>query len=331
MIVYIIFVILVIAGCYIWVSKDLAIFLVILSVILFTVIPCGITCFVKWLGKHLDDDKHEENKYQPSTERNAASSTPYAAPRKSTPSVTTFEKYNVYHRSYDGFADNMNCHLYKCRALYINTKRMRTIKDIQAFDEDGVIEQLKRLRYTEPFEIERVPFPEPSDDQKKWLGNISYADVCMQDASAILSKRHDRDSVPNPDLLEYATECKICLSYYIGKKALYDKIFWALEGRDKIAFFVFCVYRYTTDDRRANLNKSPHRELFYTFADDNLSNDSFIKSMNRYSGRELRFFGTLTINSRRITGGSTQTIAYKTALEFLRRHFTLTTIFHKSL
>ena len=331
MIVYIIFIILVIVCCYIWGSKDLALSLVILAVIFLGVIPYCIIRWVKWLGKHLDDDKHEESKYQPSTERDTISSTSYAAPRKTTPSVTISEKYNVYHRSYDGFADNMNCHLYKCRALYINTKRMRTIKDIQAFDEDGVIEQLKRLRYTEPFEIERVSFPEASDAQKEVLGNIYYGDVCMYDASALISKKDDRDSVPNPDLLEYATECKICLSYYIGKKALYDKIFWALEGRDKIAFFVFCVYRYTTDDRRANLNKSPHRELFYTFADDNLSNDSFIKSMNRYSGRELRFFGTLTINSRHITGGSTQTIAYKTALEFLRRHFTLITISHKSL
>ena len=157
------------------------------------------------------------------------------------------------------------------------------------------------------------------------------SDVCQYDASAILSRKYDNDSIPNPELLLYATECHLKSSYYIGKKALYDLIFSNLDLRDKIAFFVFCIYRYTTNDRQGNLNKSPHRDLFYAFSDDNITNDAFIKSMNKYSGRELRFFGTLTIDHVQTTGGSTRTIAYKTAIEFLRKHFTLTTISDKTM
>lgn len=235
----------------------------------------------------------------------------------STQEITSYE---VYHRPKDKFLDNMNYKLYRCRATFKKTKRKRSVT-LEGFSDNDVSNQLRESGFIEPFEIERISFPSYTDAQKAALGNIYLGNVCFYDASAILSKKYSYDSIPNPDLIDYATECHLKFSYYIGKKALYDLIFNLLDTKDKIAFFIFCIYRYKTNDRRGNLNKHPYRDLFYTFANNNLSNESFIKSMNKYAGNELRFFGNFTINGTVLHGGSTQTTAYKTANEFLKQHF----------
>lgn len=242
---------------------------------------------------------------------------------KRTTYIPQISLYEVFHRPSDHFIDNMNYKLYHCKGLYLKTKRKRSIK-IEAFDENDAMAQLRQAGFVEPFEIERASFPEITDAQKEALGNIYLGDVCQYDASEILGRQYSNDSVPNPELISYATECGMKFSYYIGKKALYDRIFRTLEPKDKIAFFVFCVYRFTTDDRRGNLNTHPYRDLFYTFAEENMANESFIKSMNKYSGEKLRYFGPLTINGiTSYDGGSKDTIAYKTAKAFLKQHFSI--------
>lgn len=241
--------------------------------------------------------------------------------------------YSVFHREKDSFIDNMNYQLYKCKGLYIQTNRKRTVK-LEAFRPDDVVVQMKKLGFIEPFEINRIAFPEITPLQLSALRSANIydtSDVCQFDASAILSKKYDHDSTPNPELVSYATSCHIKFSYYIGKKALYDLIFNCLDLRDKIAFFAFCVYRYATDDRSGNLNKHPSRNLFYKFAADNLSNESFVKSMNRYNGCDLRFFGKLTVRGTISYGASTDTIAYKTTLNFLRQHFTIRNVASKMI
>lgn len=248
------------------------------------------------------------------------SETPASKVENKSISTQEITSYEVYHRPKDKFLDNMNYKLYRCRATFEKTKRKRSIT-LEGFSDNDVSDQLRKSGFIEPFEIERISFPSYTDAQKAALGNIYLGDVCFYDASAILSKKYSYDSIPNPDLIAYATECHLKFSYYIGKKALYDLIFNLLDTKDKIAFFIFCIYRYKTNDRRGNLNKHPYRDLFYTFANNNFSNESFIKSMNKYAGNELRFFGNFTINGTVLHGGSTQTTAYKTAKEFLNQHF----------
>ena len=243
-------------------------------------------------------------------------------------------EYEIYHRAKDGFCDNMNYQLYQCKALYSQTNRKRTV-NLEAFNEADAAEQLRQGGFCEPFDIKRMPFPEATEKQidniKTYITKNIPDDICQYDASAMISRSCENDSVPHPDLLQYATEMKIHLSYYIGKRDLYDLIFNSLNIKDKTAFFVFCVYRFATDDRQANLNNSPHKNLFYEFATENISNEQFIKSMNKYEGHELRYFGKLTVNNIESTGGSSNTIAYKNAIEFLKKHFVLKNINSKSI
>jgi hypothetical protein len=98
-------------------------------------------------------------------------------------------------------------------------------------------------------------------------------------------------------------------------------VFSNLEGIDKIAFFAFSVYRWLSEDRHANLDTHPHKDVFYEFAEMVKDDTNFNKSLLKYDGEDLRFFGTITSNDTTYSGGSNNTIAYKKTAEYLRNKF----------
>ncbi len=170
----------------------------------------------------------------------------------------------------------------------------------------------------------------PTERQIAYARDLGIAipeNISREDLSHMISKVVDKDSDPNPGLVEYAQGKGILVSPHMGKRSLYSLIFSSLSGEDKIAFFAFSIYRWLSDDRRANLDNHPNKDAFYEFAKSVADNESFQKSMNRYSGDSLRFFGTLNVQGKDATlehtGGSTGTIAYKTAAEFLKNKFNL--------
>lgn len=178
-----------------------------------------------------------------------------------------------------------------------------------------------------PYKTE-VIFDEPTDRQieyAKALGISIPENASFEDVSCLISRKVDDDNNdPNPGLLEFADNRDMISSKYHGKKSLYNLVFNNLTGTDKIAFFVFCIYRYFSDDRHANLDTHPYKEIFYQFADSVATDNSFLKSLNRYSGSDLRFFGEMRLkNGYSISGGSMNTIAFKKAAEFLKETFNI--------
>jgi len=186
----------------------------------------------------------------------------------------------------------------------------------------------KQKILNEPYEINEIPFRPPSDRQleyAKGLGVKNPSDACLEDVSALISFAVDSDSEPNPELVEFATNRGFTFSKYIGKKALYDLIFYRLSPLDKIAFFCFSVYRYLSDDRHGNLDTSPHRDTFYSFAQQHEGDKKFVDSMLKYEGKDLRYFGTMRIKEEwetiSVHGGSIQTGAYRTVANYLHDKF----------
>lgn len=135
----------------------------------------------------------------------------------------------------------------------------------------------------------------------------------------MIDKKLRKDtSEPNPGLKEFADNHDILFSSHIGKKGLYDIVFYELSTLDRIAFFVFSIYRYYSNDRNANLDKSPHKDIFYEFANNTINNPKLVKSLDdNYSGADLRYFGTLQSYGQTLSGGSRQTSIFKTAKAFL--------------
>ena len=215
---------------------------------------------------------------------------------------------------------------FKVRAVYIPTNRKRT-ETLIAKDEEELIERLKNSDFKEPFDIEEI-FNESTDRQLEYAKDLGIKvpkDASLEDVSALISRNVDGDSLnPNPELIEYAVDKGLYFSKYIGKKALYNLIYESLSLKDRIAFFCFSVYRHLSDDRQGNLDKHRHKNLFYEFAESEINNDKFLKSLGKYTGEDIRFFGTLKFPDGGVTyGGSVNTIAFKTCALFLCKKLSL--------
>ena len=150
------------------------------------------------------------------------------------------------------------------------------------------------------------------------------SEMDAQDVSDLLSRQLRQDpKEPNPGLIEFARNRGIHFANGIGKKALYNRIWEQLPQYDKFAFFSFCVYRYLSDDRNiADMDKSPHKESFYKFADRCMKFARYTECLEDFEGEELRCFGELIINKGEssedfVGGGDTDSDLYNDAVVFL--------------
>ena len=216
----------------------------------------------------------------------------------------------------------LNLNVYVGRAKFKETNRMRKVMCYGASKWDAIA-NLRKLGFTDPIEITFTMPDKPTDDQLEVCQDYDIPvppDACKQDVSALIAKRFGDKSPPSEGLKEFATNHQIVFSSYIGKKLLYDKVFKGLDIEDKIAFFIFCVYRYLSDDRRSNLDTHPYRNIFYDFAREKAGSKRYINSLIKYEGRDLRFFGTLTFDEyppRSHQGGRTDLLAYRDAKQYL--------------
>lgn len=213
---------------------------------------------------------------------------------------------------------------FKAKALFKGTNRKRTVI-FTAKSEAEVVQLLLQAGYTEPFEITEE-LPEPATvsqiEYAKSLRIDIPANPTKEDLSALISRKMDNDSDPHPELVEFAIEKGMSFSTHIGKKALYNLLFNSLSLEDRIAFFAFSVYRWLSEDRRSNLETHPYAIDFYDFAREQISNESFVKSLDKYTGADLRFFGVLKFaDGGETQASSTNTIAYKTCANFISARF----------
>jgi hypothetical protein len=216
---------------------------------------------------------------------------------------------------------------YTVKAIHIETKRKRT-HTVTANNIGEAIELFKKEGLIEPFDISETPLPPPEPATERQLEYAKHLKIeipenaTKDELSVLISYKVDNDSPPNPGLIDFATGRNISFSKHIGKKALYNLLFRALPLEDRIAFFAFSVYRSLSDDREANLDKHISKNVFYELAEQQLRNDQFLKSMNRYSGENLRFFGTMKFKDGNSTnGGSVNTVSYKVCAEFISGRF----------
>ncbi|SJZ32226.1 hypothetical protein [Sediminibacterium ginsengisoli] len=214
----------------------------------------------------------------------------------------------------------MQIRRYIISGIHQTTKRRRTIELSALSDEEASLNAISQ-GLIEPIEISVKPPEPPSVAQIKYatdLGAKIPLNANKQDLSAIIQKKLDSDSDPCQELIDYANHYKLIFSDYIGNRALYDLIFESLSINNKAAFFIFSVYRWLTDDRQANLEIHPQKPIFFGFAAEVVQDEKIIRSINRYSGADIRFFGKINqTNGREVIGGSTNTIAYKAACDYL--------------
>lgn len=153
------------------------------------------------------------------------------------------------------------------------------------------------------------------------LGCRYPPDISKAAISELITKAEDKDNDPNPGLMDFARSRGISFSPYIGKRALYNRVFDTLPDDGKASFFVFSVYRWVSGDRGANLDVSPFKEDIECIARKLLADPAAAKSLIAYQGQDLRFFGEARFGDILRQGGSNRTSAYRAAVAGLKaRH-----------
>lgn len=121
-----------------------------------------------------------------------------------------------------------NRFLFKVKARYIPTNRVRSNVEIWARSESELSEKLNSLGYEPAINTTIVANP-PSEAQinyAKSLGINILPEMDKMDLSALISRKVEFDSYsPNQGLMDFADNHDIIFSNYIGKKALYNLIF----------------------------------------------------------------------------------------------------------
>jgi len=182
---------------------------------------------------------------------------------------------------------------------------------------DGTIVDNVRLLQEEP----------PTDAQlayAKDLGILVPENTNKFEISDLISSHLEKDKPSTERHRSYASLYRVQSTRYIGKRALFDRIHTCLKelGREKelVSWFAFRIYRELVKGSEDVPIKGPDDPIIQEIADQLESDESVVKSIRRYEGCDLIWFGEWTTPDGRVfTGGSNNTIAYKRTSQLLRQ------------
>jgi hypothetical protein len=155
------------------------------------------------------------------------------------------------------------------------------------------------------------------------LGISVPAGASKEEVSDLLDARLQNDKPAAPHFQAFSKRHGVLFTQYTGKKSLFDRIFARLcrLGREEemTAWFVFRVYRGLVDGKRDVSIQDPDDEAMLEIARQLVQDEGVAKSIRRYHGRDLVWFGEWTSPDGTVHyGGSNTTIAYKRASSLLR-------------
>jgi hypothetical protein len=155
------------------------------------------------------------------------------------------------------------------------------------------------------------------------LGISIPAGATKNDLSDLISMKVDKDKPATERHRSFARRYGLEVSNYIGKRALFDRIQVALiapgKERDLVSWFTYRVYRELVSGADSAPIEGPDDPIIQEVASHLETDEAIIKSVRRYTGRELIWFGEWTSPDGLVhAGGSNRTAAYKKASSFLR-------------
>ena len=174
-------------------------------------------------------------------------------------------------------------------------------------------------------EIIELP-PEPATVRQlkyaKDLGISIPANATKGDLSDLISLKLEKDKPSTKRHREFARKYGIETTQYIGKKTLFDRIRAALivPGRENelLSWFTYRVYRELANGADNAPIQGPNDPVIQEISERLSSDEKIIKSIRRYQGRNLIWFGEWTSPDGYVhTGGSNRTVAYKTVASLL--------------
>lgn len=176
-------------------------------------------------------------------------------------------------------------------------------------------------------ELTEIP-PEPPTERQldyaKDLGISVPANATKDDLNDLISLKVDRDKPATERHKDFGRRYGLEFTNYIGKKALFNRIQYALvaPGREKelLSWFTYRVYRELAGGSENAPIAGPDDPIIEEIAEQLITDEKIIKSVRRYEGSELIWFGEWTSPDGYVnTEGSNRTAAYKAASSLLKQ------------
>lgn len=176
-------------------------------------------------------------------------------------------------------------------------------------------------------EVSEIPPEPPTERQLDYardLGISIPANATKDILSDLISLKVDRDKPATERHKNFGRMYGLEFTDYIGKKALFNRIQAALvvPGREKelLSWFTFRVYRELAGGSDNASISGPDDSTIEEIANELVTDEKIIKSVRRYEGSELIWFGEWTSPDGYVhTGGSNRTAAYKQASSLLKQ------------
>lgn len=202
----------------------------------------------------------------------------------------------------------------KRRRIYFAASETEAIK--LAEDEGTLVEEIT--------EIPPEPPTERQIDYAKDLGISIPVNATKNDLSDLISLKVARDKPAAERHKRFGRMYGLEFTDYIGKKDLFGRIQAVLivPGREKelLSWFTFRVYRELAGGADNTPISRPDDPIIQEIAEELLTDEKIIKSIRRYEGSKLIWFGEWTApDGHAHTGGSNRTAAYKQVSSLLKQ------------
>lgn len=216
---------------------------------------------------------------------------------------------------------------YEVKGIGIKTGRDRK-RIYLGHSEEEAIEEAKNDG-TEVLEIKKLPPEPPTKNQLDYARDLGIKippDAGKQDVSNLIDMHVSHDKFADDRMLSFAEKYG-AVEYrewqYIGKKKLFDTIWNHLlfndRHKDMIAWFAFRVYRGMVEGRYDVEIEDPWHPIIIKIAEKYKDDEKIIKSLRRYEGRKLIWFGEVNKYGETYYGGSKRTIVYRTIYDELAK------------
>ena len=161
----------------------------------------------------------------------------------------------------------------------------RRKKRISAVSEDSAVKKAEAGGLVGPFKVEAAPLDPPTERQLALAErkDFSVPEGCTkEDLGAMISRDidFDGDIDPDPGIVQYAKDCEVCFSSFVGESGLLQCMISQLSLRDKAVLFAYAVSLSRSGERRFRDPRISEKvRAFEHFADLVASDPALKKSL----------------------------------------------------
>ena len=202
----------------------------------------------------------------------------------------------------------VNWATYEVSGKNISTNR-KNKRRYNAKTEANAIKQAEADGLAGPFDIVAIKHDDPTEKQLQYLQSWGVSvpvGANKFDVSTILSRLEDESEtitekriskstteervrlLPGPasDFAKFADSMGVKFSRFIGKGALFDSTLYHLTGRDRVAFYAYCVICANKKTEIGDMRDNENFARLYEFADAAIENPSLLRSIEGRSAND---------------------------------------------